>query len=715
MPSLLPGYEYDIFISYRQNDNRSGWVTEFVKALQEELAATIKDPISVYFDSNPHDGLLETHNVGKSLEGKLKCLIFIPIVSQTYCDPKSFAWQYEFVAFNRMAKEDQFGRDIKLSNSNVTSRILPVKIHDLDTEDKATLESELGGVLRAIEFIYKEPGVNRPLKLEDKDEKNLSKTSYPNQVNKVANAVKEIIHAMKHPASAHADKGSVAVHPATVSRKALVLGVLGIMMLFALGFAVSQFMSSAPREPAKKDTSIAVLPFANMSNDPEQEYFSDGITEQIITNLAHINSLKVIGRTSSMKFKKTNKTIKEIGNELGVTHVLEGSIRRSGDRIRVTAQLISVQDESHIWAQDFDKGITDIFTVQDEISMAIANSLERKLTPLEKERSKSERSANVEAYEHFLKGYHIHMELYYIKWLKEDFFDAEREFKSSIQLDTAYAPAYAGLADLYDTYRNFSARQKEERMKFQNLRDQLSNIAMRLSPQNPYVISVKAFSFQSKEGRTEADLDSTFRLRRKALAIAPGNVDVCDALSVNYSLIGLFYQAIQLRERSISLDPTYGNYHAMLGGLLINLGDYQKAEVSIQKAILLQPEGLGGLQSWARLKLLTGDLVEAERTIKKIKEINQETGTNGPESLLLALKGDKEKALSLSKDPVVYLALGMKKEALDMISSTGSNFAYLYLKHSPVFLSIRNEPAFIQALERNKIIYEERLKKYTDN
>ena len=118
MPSLLPGYEYDIFISYRHNDNRSGWVTEFVKALQEELATTIKEPVSVYFDSNPHDGLLETHNVDKSLEGKLKCLIFIPILSQTYCDPKSFAWQHEICVFNKLAK-DQFGRDIKLSNGNV--------------------------------------------------------------------------------------------------------------------------------------------------------------------------------------------------------------------------------------------------------------------------------------------------------------------------------------------------------------------------------------------------------------------------------------------------------------------------------------------------------------------------------------------------------------------------------------------------------------------
>jgi hypothetical protein len=91
MPSLLPGYEYDIFISNRHNDNRSGWVTEFVRHLNDELAATIKNPISIYFDTNPHDGLLETHNVDKSLEGKLKSLIFIPILSQTYCDPRSFA------------------------------------------------------------------------------------------------------------------------------------------------------------------------------------------------------------------------------------------------------------------------------------------------------------------------------------------------------------------------------------------------------------------------------------------------------------------------------------------------------------------------------------------------------------------------------------------------------------------------------------------------
>jgi hypothetical protein len=120
MPGIIEGYTYDVFISYRQNDNKyDSWVTEFVNNLTKELEANIKDKVSVYFDINPTDGLLETDSVDKSLEGKLKCLIFIPIISSTYCDPRSFAWQHEFCVFNKMAKEDRFGRDIKLSSGNV--------------------------------------------------------------------------------------------------------------------------------------------------------------------------------------------------------------------------------------------------------------------------------------------------------------------------------------------------------------------------------------------------------------------------------------------------------------------------------------------------------------------------------------------------------------------------------------------------------------------
>jgi len=199
MPSIFTGFEYDIFVSYRHNDNAyDGWVTEFVEKLRRELVATVKEKLTVYFDENPADGLLESHNVDKSLEGKLKCLIFIPIISQTYCDTKSFAWNNEFLSFCSTSSKDRFGRDIKLPNGNVASRILPVRIHEIENEDVRLLESTLGGVLRSIDFIYHAQGVNRPLRPKDDDlQDNINSTIYRNQINKVANAVKEIIAGVK--------------------------------------------------------------------------------------------------------------------------------------------------------------------------------------------------------------------------------------------------------------------------------------------------------------------------------------------------------------------------------------------------------------------------------------------------------------------------------------------------------------------------------------
>ena len=191
MASIIEGYNYDIFISYRQNDNKyDGCVTEFVENLNKELEATIKDKVSVYFDANPHDGLLETHSVDHSLEEKLKCFIFIPIVSKTYSDPKGYAWNNEFLAFLKIAREDKTGLNLKLDNGNVTSRILPVRIHDLDPEDIRLVENSIGPI-RAVDFIYRSQGVNRPLRQRDDDlVQSPRQTVYRDQINKVANAIK---------------------------------------------------------------------------------------------------------------------------------------------------------------------------------------------------------------------------------------------------------------------------------------------------------------------------------------------------------------------------------------------------------------------------------------------------------------------------------------------------------------------------------------------
>jgi hypothetical protein len=199
MSSIIEGYNYDIFISYRQKDNKyDGWVTEFVENLKKEIHATFKEEINGYFDINPQNGLLETHDVDASLKEKLKCLIFIPIISRTYCDPKSFAWEYEFKAFVKQASKDQFGLKIKLPNGNAANRVLPIRIHDLDSADIKLCESVLGSVLRSVDFIYKASGVNRSLRSKDDNIiKNPSQILYRDQINKVAMAIKDIIQEME--------------------------------------------------------------------------------------------------------------------------------------------------------------------------------------------------------------------------------------------------------------------------------------------------------------------------------------------------------------------------------------------------------------------------------------------------------------------------------------------------------------------------------------
>jgi len=345
MPSLLSDYEYDIFISYRHNDNLDGWVTQFVEAIEKELRGTLKESLTIYFDKNPHDGLLETHHVDKSLEGKLKCLIFIPILSQTYCDPKSFAWQHEFCAFNKLAQQDEIGRDIKLSSGNVASRILPIKIHELDAEDTAAIETEIGGVLRAIEFIYKEAGVNRPLAPEDSDEKNINKTKYKNQVNKVANAVKEIVKAVlnqKQPSFENSP--TIAEKPNPKIKLWLMASLILVLTIAIASFFLIPRLNESKVDLETLDKSIAVLPFIDMSPQKDQEYFCDGISEEIINALVKIPNLKVSGRTSSFSFKNQNIDLKQIGEALGVTTVLEGSIRKSGNTLRITAQLVDTRN-----------------------------------------------------------------------------------------------------------------------------------------------------------------------------------------------------------------------------------------------------------------------------------------------------------------------------------------------------------------------------------
>ncbi|HUX59551.1 MAG TPA: tetratricopeptide repeat protein [Bacteroidales bacterium] len=442
MASIIPGYEYDIFISYRQKDNKGDrWVSEFVDALKDELESTFKEEISVYFDINPHDGLLETHDVDASLKEKLKCLVFIPIISRTYCDPKSFAWEHEFKAFIEQASQNQFGLKVKLPGGNIATRILPVQIHELEAEDKKLVEKELGGFLRGVEFIYKEPGVNRPLRAnEDHPDNNLNKTFYRNQINKVANAAKEIISSLskleltEEKESLEFQRGRPG--SAKNSRATIILMTVSILLLLIIGFIT---IPKLFKSPGKLDKTIAVLPFRNLSNDTTK--FVDGFMEELLNNLQKVKSFTVRSRTSSEQYRDTKKSISAIGDELNAYYLIQGSVGREGNRRKIWVQLIESKADRQIWSGEYLKEMTieQIFSLQSEIAKEIATELNTVLSSEEVREIEKRPTENLEAYNYYLQGNYY----YWKSYASQDYESAIKLYEKAVELDPNFAMAYA--------------------------------------------------------------------------------------------------------------------------------------------------------------------------------------------------------------------------------------------------------------------------------
>ncbi len=582
MPSLLPGYEYDIFISYRQNDNSRGWVSDFVRNLREELASTIKDPLSVYFDANPEDGLLETHHVDKSLEGKLKCLVFIPIVSQTYCDPKSFAWQNEFLTFNRLAQSDSLGRDIRLASGNVASRILPVKIHELETEDRILLENEIGGAVRSVEFIYKASGVNRPLSLNDNPDKNFNKTDYRDQVNKVANAIKELIYAIKYPGRAsESTVKAVEESHAGSTRSSLDHG------------------SSRPAS----DHSIAVLPFVNLTQEASQEYFADGVMENILIQLAGVRQLRVISRTSVMRYRKTTKSAPEIATELGVRYILEGSAQAHGNKVRIHVQLIDAVSDQPVWGKTFVENLDDIFTIQTNVAEVVAGELHASLLPKEKQTLKEIPTRNLKAFDLFLKGRHA-----FNQWNLEGYRTAEKYFKLALEEDPEFAQAYSYLASTYSALMSWNGDLSPEE-SLAKINIFLPEAMKRGATDNDYLTEAFVEFFINK------NFPEAEKKLQQALELGPNNANVYYTQSYVLSMMGRMEEALQAVEKARALDPTSVssfNYQAIA---LYLLKRYDEAKTILREALQLYPFVVRLHDHLARVLVTHGEFGEAAAVV----------------------------------------------------------------------------------------------------
>jgi TolB-like protein/tetratricopeptide (TPR) repeat protein len=607
MASLIPGFEYDIFISYRQKDNKGDrWVSEFVEALKTELESTFKEEVSVYFDINPHDGLLETHEVGASLEEKLKCLIFIPIISQTYCDPKSFAWKYELCTFNKLAKEDQIGRNIRLSGGNVASRILPVKIHDLDPEDKMLLENELGGVLRGIEFIYKSAGVNRPLRAnEDHPHDNLNKTYYRDQINKVANAVKEIINALKKPQRQSAEGSKEIIkqtyEPSKSLKSKILIGALLVIALIIIGYF---FIPKLTKSNNQVEKSIAVLPFMNDSPDQENTYFINGIMEEILNNLQKIKNLRVLSRTSTDQYRGSSRpTIPEIAKKLGVNYILEGSGQKYGNTFRLRVQLIAANNEKHIWGKSFEqeiREIKDIFRIQSLIAQSIAEGLNTTITPEEKQMIEKTPTSNLTAYDFYQRGKDELAKDPWPEFNPEAVRRAESLFRRALEYDSTYAKAYSGLGHSIwiKLDRDHSITDSNIRNKLTDSLLVLSDIALSYDDKlaEAYIIRASYYGFKGSVKQEMEEWD-------KAIRYNPNDWNA-------YFLKGTFYEdsdvikSLENYQKAASLnhDRQIINILTDIGGKYYQYGFPEKGDQFFREALELDEDSAKYLKYFFHFK-----------------------------------------------------------------------------------------------------------------
>jgi adenylate cyclase len=361
------------------------------------------------------------------------------------------------------------------------------------------------------------------------------------------------------------------------------------------------------------DASIAVLPFNNMSGDPEQEYFSDGITEDIITDLSKVRGLTVIARNSTFAYKGKNVDVRTVGRELGVRSVLEGSIRRAANRVRINAQLINCTHGGHLWAERYDRDLTDIFAVQDEVTRHIVDALRVKLSPAEKARLADAGTTNVEAHDCFMRGREF---LLGVTKDRQGFQQARQSFERAIELDPHYAQAYAGLGWLYGLdYLNRWSDGAENSLR-EALR--LGERAVAEDPNEPWGhIITGIMALHSGDFETAAKATATSLALNPNFAIAYNNLGAIQLYS------GRPLAAIPEIERAMRLDPGATQmYLQFLGVAYLTAGKYETAAAIFKQRIVLAPQTDIARSFLASALGHMGEAEEARRVWSELFEIN---------------------------------------------------------------------------------------------
>jgi len=476
-------------------------------------------------------------------------------------------------------------------------------------------------------------------------------------------------------------------------RRLLLVGI-AVVTLMLISLAVQYWRE--PYGAGQTIRSIAVLPLANLSGDSAQDYFADGISDELTTDLAKIGSLRVISRTSTLRYKGTNKALQEIARELTVDAVVEGSVVRSGSRVRITAQLIDARNDRHLWAESYERELEDILAVQSSVALEIARQVRTKVSSEELERLQRHRSVNAGAYDAYLKGRYA---------LTTQSPNAIEEglaaFQQAIDLDPGFAPAYAGLADTYSLLANYGVLSPGDAFP---KAEAAARKALDLDPTSPEAHTAAGYPahhYRWKWAEAEQDYG-------KAISLSPSYATAHLRYAELLSTEGRHDEAIAEMHTALDLDPLSLVYRSNLGRFLYYARRYDEAIQELNRTLELDP-----MRLYARLHLgmsyeAEGRFAEAGQALEKFAA--DEGGGPGPSlAHFFAVSGQPDKARQIAESlrnqsndsqwfftAGVYAGLNDRNQAFLCLEKAYQkrDFFLVFLKVSPYIDPLRSDPRY---------------------
>jgi TolB-like protein/Tfp pilus assembly protein PilF len=494
--------------------------------------------------------------------------------------------------------------------------------------------------------------------------------------------------------------------PGVVQRKkhawiyVVVIGGLVSIGLFLLG----RYTAQTPRQNEEAGgvisaKSIAVLPFDNLSGDPDNAYFTEGVQDEILTRLAKVADLKVIARTSTQKFKSAPENLPEIAKQLGVLNILEGSVQKANDQVRVNVQLINALTAAHVWADTYDRKSTDIFAVESEIAKSVADALQAKLTGAEKSSIVKAPTADPEAYELYLKG-----RFFWNKRSGADLRKAIEYFDQAIAKDPNYALAYAGLADSYLLLPNYGSASTQES----------------LPPARAALNKALELDDSLAEAHASSGLLATFECRleraitdfERAIQLKPNYATAHHWLMFGRLALGHLDQAVEEGKRALKLDPLSPIINADFAWTFFCARRFDEAERQARKTLEIDPQFFLAHYYLGQVLQFKGQLTEAIAEFQKAVDLNGDPDSLGMLGQAYARNGQKDEAqkvlVRLNEEAksryvapystaLVYLGLGDKERALDELERAyqrgDTNYLFV-IRVDPMLDDLRGHPRF---------------------